>query len=83
MEQVMHQLEKLKQKEIDALKDEDSKKPKLTFEMVKQLRTSYMISTDLKSKFDKLDGDFVVKFLELQTKVGNKLDILEFETNLE
>lgn len=83
MEQVMDQLEKLKQKEIDALKDEDSKKPKLTFEMVKQLRTSYMISTDLKSKFDKLDGDFVVKFLELQTKVGNKLDILEFETNLE
>ena len=75
-------LDQLKAKQVEVKNKEKKDKPKLTHELIRQTKSAYSVSRELMSKFKNIEDDFPTKIAELNTKIRNKLDIVEFESEL-
>jgi hypothetical protein len=73
----------MKNKEEVLKREEKAKQPKLTFEMIKQIKHAYSVAKEDRPKLETLENRFEIKMHELLAKIGNKTDLEEFESQIE
>ena len=82
LEELKQQLEELKKLQAQVKEQEKNKKPKLTYEMIRQIGNSYTSSIMLKDRLNSYEDEIAAKIQEINTKLGNKTDIIEFEAEM-
>lgn len=76
-------LQRIRNKEENLKREEEAKQPKLTFEMIKQIKHAYSVAKEDRPKLETLENRFEIKMHELLAKIGNKTDNEEFESQIE
>lgn len=82
MENISKLLEQIKEKQLEAKKREESEKPKLTQELIRQIKLSYGYSRENKEKLGKLESSSEMSIQEILVKLGNKIDLIDYESEI-
>lgn len=76
-------LEKLKEKQKNVQKEEEKQKPTLTNEMIRQIKLSFNYCKEDRERIENLENSNKTNFQEIMVKLGNKIDSIEVEGEME
>lgn len=71
------------QKQTKLAKEEEDKKPKLTFDLIRQIKQAYSVSREDRPKLEGLENLFAQKVQEIEVKIGNKVDDVEYQDEVQ